>query len=418
MTTIVAIAVLGLPARPVYLFARERRAGPLLLSLTAARSKLFLFHWRQIDGTLHTGRERPDRRDFLETEGQMSQDPTHSAGYSPAQNPLPAERLPGASGAAVPPASTAETPTPRLLDRVRLATRVRHYSRRTERAYVGWTRRYVLFHHKRHPSEMGAEEIRAFLNYLACELKVSAATQNQALCALVFLYHHVLEVEIERMDGLVRAKRSVHLPVVLTPGEARAVLLRMTGVTKLMGWLLYGSGLRLLECCRLRVKDVDFDRREITVRDGKGRKDRVTVLPEGLVEPLRMHLVSVKEQHERDMLSGQGSVELPDAIDRKLPRAAWEWPWQWVFPATRFYRVTEPPGGARGQRRRHHLHESVLQRAVREAALGSGVPKRVSCHTMRHSFASNLLDAARIFGPSKSFSGMSMCRPPWCTRTS
>ena len=229
---------------------------------------------------------------------------------------------------------------------------------------------------------------------LATDLKVSAATQNQALCALVFLYHHVLETEIERMDGLVRAKRSVHLPVVLTPGEARAVLLRMTGVTKLMGWLLYGSGLRLMECCRLRVKDVDFDRREITVRDGKGRKDRVTVLPDGLIEPLRQHLVFVKEQHERDMLSGQGSVELPDAIDRKFPRAAWEWPWQWVFPATRFYRVAETPhGGTAGHQRRHHLHESVLQRAVREAALGSGVPKRVSCHTMRHSFASNLLDS-------------------------
>jgi hypothetical protein len=213
MTTIVAIALLGLPSLPGYLFARERRAGPFLLSLAAARSKLLLLHWRRVGGTWHAGRARPDRQDLPETEGQMSEDPTHPAGCSPARNPSPAERLPDAGWAAVPPTATAEASTPRLLDRVRLATRVHHYSRRTERAYVGWTRRYVLFHHKRHPSEMGAEEIRAFLNYLACELKVSAATQNQALCALVFLYHHVRELEIKHVamaascwrDGTVRA---------------------------------------------------------------------------------------------------------------------------------------------------------------------------------------------------------------------
>ena len=317
----------------------------------------------------------------------MDEDRSRSAAHVSADDAAAAKPMGAARGSALPPASTDESRTPRLLDRVRLATRVRHYSRRTERAYVGWTRRYVLFHQKRHPSEMGAAEVGTFLNHLATERKVSAATQNQALCALVFLYRHVLDMEIAQMDGLVRAKRPVHLPVVLTPGEAAAVLRKMTGVTGLMGALLYGSGLRLLECCRLRVKDVDFERREITVRDGKGRKDRVTVLPDHLVDPLRAHLIVVRRQHESDRRNGRGSVELPDALERKLPRAAWEWPWQWVFPATRFYLSPET-----GQQRRHHLHESVLQRAVREAALGSGIPKRVSCHTMRHSFATSLLE--------------------------
>jgi integron integrase len=317
----------------------------------------------------------------------MDEDRSRSAAHVSADDAAAAKPMGAARGSALSPASTDESKTPRLLDRVRLATRVRHYSRRTERAYVGWTRRYVLFHQKRHPSEMGAAEVGTFLNHLATERQVSAATQNQALCALVFLYRHVLDMEIAQMDGLVRAKRPVHLPVVLTPGEAAAVLRKMTGVTSLMGALLYGSGLRLLECCRLRVKDIDFERREITVRDGKGRKDRVTVLPDHLADPLRAHLVVVKKQHESDRRNGCGSVELPDALERKLPRAAWEWPWQWIFPATRFYLSPET-----GQRRRHHLHESVLQRAVREAALASGIPKRVSCHTMRHSFATSLLE--------------------------
>jgi integron integrase len=299
----------------------------------------------------------------------MDENRSRSAAHAPAENATAAKPMGGAEESALSPASTAEFRTPRLLDRVRLATRVRHHGRRTERSHVGWTRRYVLFHQKRHPSEMGAAEVGAFLNHLATERKVSAATQNQALCALVFLSRHVLEKELAQMDGLVRAKRPVHLPVVLTPGEAAAVLRKMTGVTRLMGSLLYGSGLRLLECCRLRVKDIDFERRAITVRDGKGRKDRMTVLPAGLIEPLRGHLILVKQQHESDLRNGRGSVELPDAIERKLPRAAWEWAWQWVFPATRFHVSTETPisGGTAGQKRRHHLHESVLQRAVREA---------------------------------------------------
>lgn len=305
-----------------------------------------------------------------------------------ANNPVAAVRPDDARGSVPPPAPTATPPALKLLDRVRLAIRVRHYSRRTERAYVNWTRRYVLFHGKRHPSEMGAAEIRDFLNHLATEAKVAAATQNQALCALVFLYRHVLETEIEWMDGIVRAKKPQHLPVVLTPGEAAAVLRKMTGTTELMASLLYGSGLRLLECCRLRVKDVDFERREIMVHDGKGRKDRLTVLPEALIEPLHRQLDRVKDLHEKDLAAGRGAVEVPGAIERKYPRAAWEWVWQWVFPATRFYEVKET-----GQKRRHHLHESVLQRAVREASLCSGIPKRVSCHTMRHSFATALLES-------------------------
>jgi integron integrase len=357
-----------------------------------ARYALRFLDRRQTAGTWVA--HNPNVRTLLEATGDMDEDRSRSAAHASADDAAPAKPVGAARGRALPPASTDESKTPRLLDRVRLATRVRHYSRRTERAYVGWTRRYVLFHQKRHPSEMGAAEVGTFLNHLATERKVSAATQNQALCALVFLYRHVLDMEIAQMDGLVRAKRPVHLPVVLTPGEAAAVLRKMTGVTSLMGALLYGSGLRLLECCRLRVKDIDFERREITIRDGKGRKDRVTVLPAHLVDPLRAHLVVVRKQHESDRRNGRGSVELPDALERKLPRAAWEWPWQWVFPATRFYLSTETPrGGTAGQQRRHHLHESVLQRAVREAALASGIPKRVSCHTMRHSFATSLLES-------------------------
>lgn len=279
-------------------------------------------------------------------------------------------------------------PAPRLLDRVRLAVRARHYSRRTERAYVAWTRRYVLFHGKRHPSEMGGAEIQGFLNHLAVRAKVSASTQNQALCAIVFLYRHVLEQEVEWMDGLVRARKPKHLPVVLTPGEAASFLRQMTGVHHLMASLLYGSGLRLLECCRLRVKDLDLERRELTVRDGKGKKDRITLLPTALVEPLRRHLAAVKAMHDRDLAAGHGWVELPMAIEHKYPTAGREWAWQWVFPAARQYTAAET-----GQKRRHHLHESSLQRAVHDARLRSGISKRFSCHTLRHSFATALLEA-------------------------
>jgi integron integrase len=263
---------------------------------------------------------------------------------------------------------------PRLLDQVREEIRKRHYSRRTEKSYVGWIRRFILFHGKRHPAEMGEAEISRYLSHLAIAGKVSASTQNQALSALLFLYRQVLCREIEWVEGVVRAKRPLHLPVVLTREEVRTVLRKLQGVEWMMTSLLYGAGLRLLECCRLRVKDVDLDKREIVIRDGKGGKDRVTLLPVRVVEPLRAHLEVVRRQHEADLASGGGSVELPWSIERKNPRAPWEWGWQWIFPATRFY-----VHSATGRRRRHHLHESVLQKAVRGAVLRAEIAKPATC---------------------------------------
>jgi integron integrase len=276
---------------------------------------------------------------------------------------------------------------PRLLDQVREEIRKRHYSRRTEKSYIGWIRRFILFHGKRHPAEMGEAEVSRFLSHLAVIGKVSASTQNQALSALFFLYRQVLCREVEWVEGVVRAKRPLHLPVVLTREEVRAVLRQLQGVEWMMASLLYGAGLRLLECCRLRVKDVDLAKREIVVRDGKGGKDRVTLLPAKVVEPLRIHLEKMRRQHDRDLANGAGSVELPWAIERKYPRGPWEWGWQWVFPATRFY--VHP---ATARKRRHHLHESVLQKAVREAVLRAGVAKPATCHALRHSFATHLLE--------------------------
>jgi integron integrase len=276
---------------------------------------------------------------------------------------------------------------PRLLDQVREEIRKRHYSRRTEKSYVGWIRRFILFHGKRHPSEMGEAEISHYLSHLAVSGKVSASTQNQALSALLFLYRQVLRREVEWVEGVVRAKRPLHLPVVLTREEVLAVLNHLQGIEWMMASLLYGAGLRLLECCRLRVKNVDLVKREIVVRDGKGGKDRVTLLPEKMADPLRTHLEIVRKQHEADLASGAGSVELPWVIERKYPRAAWEWGWQWVFPATRFY--VHP---ATGRKRRHHLHESVLQKAVREAVYRAGIAKPATCHALRHSFATHLLE--------------------------
>jgi integron integrase len=278
-------------------------------------------------------------------------------------------------------------PKPRLLDRVRDAIRARHYSRRTEKAYVHWIRRYIFFHGKRHPAEMGAPEVSAFLTALAVEHRVSASTQNQALSALLFLYRAVLGVDLPWLDEVVRAKRPQPLPVVLTRQEVHAVLRELRGVSRLMAVLLYGSGLRLLECCRLRVKDVDLATNQIVVRDGKGRKDRVSMLPASIKEALTAHLERVRQQHQADLRQGAGWVELPGALGRKYRDAGREWGWQWVFPATRLYvdRVT-------GQRRRHHLHESVLQRAVKEAVRRAGIPKPATCHTFRHSFATHLLE--------------------------
>jgi len=283
--------------------------------------------------------------------------------------------------------SPAEPAKPRLLDRVRTALRSRHYSRRTEEAYVAWIRRYILFHGKRHPMEMGAPEITRFLSFLAVDGKVAASTQNQALSALLFLYREVLELDVPWLDGLVRAKRPERLPVVLTREEVRAVIQRLEGVPRLMAYLLYGAGLRVLECCRLRVQDVDFATNQIVVRGGKGDKDRVTMLPVAVKRALARHLESVREQHQDDLKHGAGWVELPTALMRKYPNAGREWAWQWVFPATRIYFHRETR-----QRRRHHLHESVLQRVVKSAVRKAGIAKRGTPHTLRHSFATHLLE--------------------------
>jgi integron integrase len=278
-------------------------------------------------------------------------------------------------------------PPPRLLDRVRAAVRARHFSRRTEQAYVGWIRRYILFHEKRHPAEMGGPEVSKFLSALAVEGDVAASTQNQALSALLFLYRVVLEQDLPWLDDIVRTKRPARLPAVLSREEVRAVIRQIDGTPRLMALLLYGAGLRLLECARLRVKDVDFARNQLVIRGGKGDKDRVAPLPAVVAADLARHLEAMKQQHELDVHRGAGWVDLPGALARKYPHAGREWPWQWVFPATRLYIDRET-----GHRRRHHLHESVLQRAVKQAVHQAGLPKRATCHTFRHSFATHLLE--------------------------
>ena len=277
------------------------------------------------------------------------------------------------STALVAPDSSSPTPRPpRLLDRVREAVRSRHYSRRTEKAYVAWALRYILFHGKRHPSGMGAAELTQYLSSLAVQGNVAASTQNQALSALLFLYREVLEQEVPWLDDIVRAKRPARLPVVLTR-EVRAVIRQLRGAPRLMAILLYGSGLRLLECVRLRVKDLDFGRHQIIVRAGKGDEDRATTLPAIISADLARHLGGVKKQHDLDLQRGAGWVELPWALARKYPNAGREWAWHWVFPATRFYVERES-----GQRRRHHLHESVLQRAFKDAVRHAGISKRAT----------------------------------------
>jgi len=263
-------------------------------------------------------------------------------------------------------------------------------SRRTEKTYVGWIRRYILFHDKRHPAEMGADEVTEFLTSLVVEHRVAPATQNQALCALLFLYRRVLEQPMPWLDNLVRAKRPRRLPVVLTPAEVRQVLEQLDGVPQLVCTLLYGSGLRLLECLQLRIKDVDLASCSITVRAGKGNKDRVTVLPRALVRPIQEHLDQVKRQHDADLCRGAGWVELPASLGRKYPAAGRDWRWQWVFPATRTYRHPDT-----GQRRRHHLHESAIQRAMAKAVRRSGITKRASCHTLRHNADSRIMPSRR-----------------------
>ena len=276
---------------------------------------------------------------------------------------------------------------PKLLDRVRHAIRVRHYSIRTEEAYVAWIKRYIFFHGKRHPSSMGAEEINAFLTHLAVENDVAASTQSQALSAILFLYKHVLDEDPGWLGEIVRARRPRKLPVVLAREEVRAVLGRMKGTPRIVAALLYGGGLRLLEGLRLRVKDIDFLAGEILVREGKGSKDRRTMLPASLREPLEEQLRGARATHEADLAAGYGRVWLPGALDRKYPGAATEWGWQYVFPAQG--RSIDPRSGVV---RRHHLDESTIQKAVHAAYLTTGVTKAANCHSLRHSFATHLLD--------------------------
>ena len=277
---------------------------------------------------------------------------------------------------------------PKLLDQVRQKIRLKHYSIRTEQAYVDWIRRYILYHQKRHPQDMGKPEVEQFLTHLAVERNVAASTQNQALSAILFLYKEVLEQDIGWLDGMERAKRPARLPVVLTATEVRTVLAHLEGRHRLMANLLYGSGLRLMECVRLRVKDLDFEYRQLTVRDGKGQNDRRTLLPESLIEPLKTHLTDVKIVHDQDLQQGFGDVYLPFALARKYPNAGREWGWQYVFPASR--RSIDPRSGLE---RRHHLEEQTLQRAVKDAVRTAGIAKPASCHTLRHSFATHLLMA-------------------------
>ena len=283
------------------------------------------------------------------------------------------------------------TPNPKakLLDQVREVIRFRHMSIRTEHAYVHWIKQFIFFHQKRHPKEMGAAEIERFLTHLAVARNVAASTQNQALNALVFLYRRVLRFDPGQFGPIERAKRPIKLPVVLSRDEVKRLLPALpAGTLALMARLLYGTGVRLMACLRLRVKDVDFELNQIVVRDGKGAKDRVTLLPASLTDPLQEHLGRVKLLHEADLAAGLGRVYLPFALARKYPSADREWSWQYVFPAAKV--STDPRSG---ERRRHHASEQALQRAVRQASRLANIPKPCSCHSLRHSFATHLLEA-------------------------
>ena len=276
--------------------------------------------------------------------------------------------------------------TPRLYDRIVETLRVRHYSRRTEEAYVHWIRRYLEFHGHQHPRHLGERDVNRFLTHLAVTEHVAASTQNQALSALLFLYEHVLEQPLDRIQGVVRARRSKRLPVVLTIDEVTRVMTHLDGNRWLIAMLLYGGGLRLLEGLRLRVKDLDFERAEITVREGKGDKDRVTMLPQAVISPLQKHLKCVRLIHEQDIADGYGRVELPHALARKYPNANREWCWQFVFPQERRWRNRKT-----GDQGRHHIDESLFSRSLKNAVRQAGLTKRVTSHTFRHSFATHLL---------------------------
>ena len=278
--------------------------------------------------------------------------------------------------------------TPRLLDQVRAAIRVRHYSRRTEDTYVHWIRRFILFHAKRHPQEMGEREVTAFLTYLAVDKNVAASTQNQALAAILFLYQKVLEMKLDWLEDVVRARRPKRLPVVLSRDEVTRLLNSLQGMPQLIARLMYGTGMRLLEALRLRVKDIDFSRCQVIVRAGKGDKDRYTVLPQALIEPLQAHLQKVQALHQADLAQGFGSVQLPFALARKYPNVDQELSWQYVFPSDRL--STNPRSGIT---RRHHLDPSGLQRAVKTSAKFAKINKPVSPHNFRHCFATHLLEA-------------------------
>jgi len=279
-------------------------------------------------------------------------------------------------------------PQPRLLDQLRDRIRLKHYSIRTEEVYVDWVKRFIWFHDKRHPQQMGKLELEAFLTHLAVKGKVAASTQNQAKSALLFLYREVLGVDLPWLENVEQAKAPKRLPVVLTPEETKAVLAKMSGTHSLMGRLLYGGGMRLMECVRLRVKDVEFARCEIIIREGKGFKDRVTMLPSSLVEPLQAHLERVRALHRQDLEAGHGEVYLPYALNRKYPNAGREWGWQYVFPSSKL--SVDPRSGVV---RRHHADEKGVQRAMRAAVRDTGVIKPATPHTLRHSFATHLLQA-------------------------
>ena len=281
-----------------------------------------------------------------------------------------------------------EKPPRKLLDQVSDAIRIKHYSHRTEKTYIEWIRQYILFHQKRHPKDMGAEQIQAFIAHLATHRTVSASTQNQALSAILFLYRHVLQKEIDLPSDTVRAEKSKTLPTVLTHPEAMAVIGKMTGTPQLMTKILYGSGLRIIECLRLRVKDIDFGNHQILVRDGKGEDDRSTILPESLIPILRIHLKTVQAMHQKDLNDGFGEVYLPYALAKKFPGAPKEWMWQYLFPASAL--STDPFSK---KTMRHHSDPSSLQKAIRNAAQRAGMNKPVTPHTFRHSFATHLLQS-------------------------
>jgi integron integrase len=276
---------------------------------------------------------------------------------------------------------------PRLLDVVRQRIRAKHYSYRTEQQYVAWIRRFILYNDKRHPADMSAPEVSRYLSHLAVERRVSASTQNQALAAILFLYRQVLEIQLPWLDNIIRARRPQYVPVVLSHKEVRALMSRLDGVVLLIAQLLYGGGLRLMEALRLRVKDLDFEYAQILVRDGKGQKDRATILPEGAVAALQAHLETVRAEHLCAVEHGYGGVELPHALARKYPRAHLDWGWQYVFPSPQPSR--DPRTGAF---RRHHVHERTVQRAIRVAARSIGIEKPIGPHTLRHCFATHLLE--------------------------